>query len=383
MIDLFTNVIKRFQGLFFSGQLAKHITEIPLGLNRPYLVKGLLLPKQISILAAPPNTGKSCIVAALLAKLAQGQPFAGQKVKRAAVLYVGAEDPDGIAIRADGHFATNEDKASSEFLVLDRAIDMSNRNIAQKFIKDVKAYKRKVTANRLIIVFDTLTLSIGNSDENSAGDMTVVMANARELAQATGAHVMFVHHTSAADPKKARGSTALVGNPDTILVLKPVDKTRVLMEVVKQRSMPKGDDTGWEIVIVEYGVDDDGDLVTNPRADWIEDTSGWSVPVASNKGKTTYNAKANEVFRAICELEAQARKQGSSFVFATKDIADLVAAPFDRAGMKPESLQKAVRETLNALVTEGRVKRIGAQGYQCVRKDCGAKDGSTEYATLH
>ena len=242
MIDLFNNVIKRFQGLIFSGQVAKHITEIPLSLNRPYLVKGMLLPKQISLLAAPPNTGKSCIVAALLANLSQGKSFAGQKVRRAAVLYVGAEDPDGIAIRADGHFDTLEDKTSSEFFVLDRAIDMSRRDVAKTFVKDVKTYKKRIIAERLIIVFDTLTLSIGNSDENSAGDMTIVMANARELALETGAHVMFVHHTSAADPKKARGSTALVGNPDTVLVLKPVTKTRVLMEAVKQRSMPKGDD---------------------------------------------------------------------------------------------------------------------------------------------
>lgn len=372
-------------GLSFVGIKPRHISEVPVRLNRPYLVKGLLLPKQVSVLAAPPNTGKSSIVAALLAKLAQGHSFAGRRVRKSAVLFVGAEDSEGIATRADGHFATNEDKAATEFLVLDRAIDMSNRAVATRFIADVKRYKKGITANRLIVVFDTLTLSIGNADENSAGDMTVVMANARMLAQETGAHVMFVHHTSAADPMKARGSTALVGNPDTVLVLKPVSKVRVLMESLKQRSMPKGDDLGWEIRAVDYGVDDDGDLVTNPMADWVEDTSGWAVSMRNEKGKKPSNAdaKANEVMRTLRELETSAEADGSPLVFATKDIADLVGAPFDREGMKTESLQKAVREALNALVAEGRVKRLGAQGYRTAREGSKSEDGRDDYATLH
>jgi len=383
MLNLFSHAIRKILGLKFSGFIAKHISEISLNVNRPYLVKGLLLPKQVSVLAAPPNTGKSCIVAALLAKLSQGHEFAGRKVRRSAVLYVGAEDPEGIAIRAEGHFATDEDKAASEFLVLDRAVDMYRSAIAKKFIADVKAYKKKVTANRLIIVFDTLTLSIGNADENSAGDMTGVMANARELAQETGAHVMFVHHTSAADPKKARGSTALVGNPDTVLVLKPVSKTRVLMEIAKQRSMTKGDDIGWEIVSVDYGVDDDGDMVTNPRADFVKDTTGWTDPTPTRKGKSSSHAKANEVVLTLGQLEARAKKDGDPLVFGTKEIADHVGAPFDRNGMKPESLQKAVREVLNALVTEGRVRRLGSQGYRIVSEGQQPEDSSEEYAVLH
>lgn len=383
MSNLFSRVKELIFGLTFAGNKAKHISEISLNVNRPYLVKGLLLPKQISVLAAPPNTGKSCIVAALLAKLAQGHEFAGRRVRTSAVLYVGAEDPDGIAIRAEGHFATQEDKLTSEFLVLDRAIDMSNSTIAKRFITDVQAYKKKITANRLIIVFDTLTLSIGNSDENSAGDMTVVMANARELAQRTGAHVMFVHHTSAADPKKARGSTALVGNPDTVLVLKPVSKERVLMESAKQRSMTKSDDIGWEIVSVDYGVDDDGDMVTNPRADLVKDTTGWTDPTPTRNGRPSSHAKANEVMLTLGQLEARAKNDGDPLVFGTKEIADHVGAPFDRNGMKPESLQKAVREVLNALVAEGRVKRVGSQGYRIVREGQQLEDSSEEYAALH
>lgn len=384
MFNLFTNAVRHILGLSFGGHRARHIADVPLSINRPYLVKGLLLPRQISVLAAPPNTGKSCIVGALLAKLSQGHSFAGRRVRKSAVLYVGAEDPDGISTRTHGHFATDEDKASTEFLLLDRAIDMSRRDVAKRFIKDVKRYKAKITATRLVIVFDTLTLSIGNADENSAGDMTVVMAHARELAHETGAHVMFVHHTSAADPKKARGSTALVGNPDTILVLKPVEKNRVLMESIKQRSMPKCDDIGFEIVAIDYGRDDDGDIVTNPLAEWVEDTSNWTVAPKNSRGEKTAHFRADEVLRTLRALEVRAASDGSPRVFTTNEIADHVGAPFDREGMKPESLQRAVREALNVLSAEGRVERLGGQGYRSARAEITPEDiARTEYAPLH
>lgn len=383
MLNLFTKAFRNLRGITFLGRKARHISEIPMNVNRPYLVKGLILPKQVSVLAAAPNTGKSCIVGALLAHLVQGKPFAGHRVRRAAALYIGAEDPDGIAVRCNSDFATEEDKTNCEFMVYDRAIDMSKYDVPKRFIKEVKAFKKRITADRLIIVFDTLTLSIGTADENNAGDMTIVMANARELAQETGAHVMFVHHTSAADPRKARGSTALVGNPDTVFVLKPVSKNRVLTESVKQRSMPKGDDIGFEIEAIYYGRDDDGDIVTNPRAKWVEDTTDWAEPTGNAKGKKASNSKPNEVLRTLRELEAEAQADGSSMGFGTKEIADHVGDPFNREGVKPESLHKAVREALNTLVAEGHVARLGSQGYRTSPANSKSKDDQGEYATLH
>lgn len=155
------------------------------------------------------------------------------------------------------------------------------------------------------------------------------------------------------------------------------------MESVKQRSMPKGDDIGWEIVSIDCGVDDDGDLVTNPRADWVEDIAGWLASDTNDKKKGTSCAKANEVLRTLFELETRAKAAGSSLVFATKEIADLVGAPFERASMKPESLQKSVREALSALVAEGRVRRLGAQGYQTASNQSKSNSGSSEYNKLH
>ena len=167
--------------------------------------------------------------------------------------------------------------------------------------------------------------------------MTAVMANAPELVQDTGAHVMFVHHTSAADPTKARGSTALVGNADTVLVLKPISKTGVFMETLKQRSMSRVDDIGFEIVSVDYGVDGDGDgdMVTNSRADLVKDTTGWTDPTAARKGNSSSQVRANDVLRTLGQLEAEAEAEGAPVVFRTKEVADHFGASFERDNMKP------------------------------------------------
>lgn len=49
MFNLFTNAVRHILDLSFGGHKARHISDVPLSINRPYLVKGLLLPKQIRL----------------------------------------------------------------------------------------------------------------------------------------------------------------------------------------------------------------------------------------------------------------------------------------------------------------------------------------------
>lgn len=387
--DKLAEIARWFKRTVFTlgGVKARHISEIEISKNRPYLVKGLLLPKQVSLLAAPPNTGKSSIVAALLAHVSQGIPFAGLRVKKAAVIYVGAEDPEGIAIRAHGHFITDEAKATANFHVLDQAIDVSNVAAVKQFTKDMNILLKRTRETRSIIVFDTLTLSIGNSDENVARDMTSVMENAQRLARQTGAHVMFVHHTSAADAKKARGSTALVGNADTVLLLDPVKGEgvqRVFLETFKQRSLPKLPSSGFEIEPQENGYDDDNDLVTNPFADYVEDTSHWNVGQTSQRSsKNLGEERSREVLRVLRELEDLGQTGGAGQPCGSAAIAKYVHGPFNRSQMKSESLQKAVREGLKVLVKSRKVEKVGTDGYRTLQHDQPSLENVLEYEPLH
>ena len=144
-----------------NGVRSKHLADMLVSPNKPYIVKGMLLERQVSILAGPPNTGKSSVVGTILAHASQGKDLGTMRVKRSMVFYVGAEDPDGISSRTHGHFMDSEKKRGVEFYVHDEPIDMSNALARDDLISEMRRTKALADTDHLLIVFDTLTLSIG------------------------------------------------------------------------------------------------------------------------------------------------------------------------------------------------------------------------------
>lgn len=166
--------------------------------SRPYIVKKLLLEAQVSILAGPPNTGKSSIAAMLAAKVALGENINQFRTKQAAVIYNAVEDHLGIIERAHGHLDNRPDHFPG-LLVTHRPMDLRSQQEMDKAIADVLNIKKRTGADRVMVVIDTLNLSVGDGDENSSRDMSQVVGNLQRLARQTRAHVMIIHHTSAAD----------------------------------------------------------------------------------------------------------------------------------------------------------------------------------------
>ena len=344
-----------------NGVRSKHIADMPVTPDKPYIVKGMLLERQVSILAGPPNTGKSSVVGAILSQVSQGKKLGSMRVRKSVIFYVGAEDPDGIASRTHGHFSNQEAKSDVEFFVYDEPINMSCERARDNLIKAMLQFKSGASAEHLLIVFDTLTLSIGDSDENLASDMRRVIHNAQILARRTSAHVMFIHHTPTSDEGRLRGSSALNGNSDTVMILNAAEKDDVrgvLLKATKQRSIAKGKSVGFEMKQFDLGVDSDGDVSTAPLALLTGDVKNWK-PKAQKKAhqKSDAPARKAEVLRVLAELSR------TSAEASVKQIAAVVEAPFDRSRMKQESLKKAVRIALGELVAEGDVTRIGGHEY--------------------
>lgn len=363
-----------------NGVYSKHLSEMSVSPDRPYIVKGMLLERQVSILAGPPNTGKSSVVGAILSQVSQGKGMGAMRVKKAVVFYVGAEDPDGIAFRAHGHFPCLAAKKSVEFYVHDEPIDISRIAARDDLIEEMNLTMASSVADHLLIVFDTLTLSIGDSDENLTSDMRRVIYNAQILARRTKAHVMFIHHTPTADETRLRGSSALNGNSDTVMILNAAEKNDargVLLKPTKQRSIAKGEPVGFEMSEFDLGLDSDGDISTAPLALLAGDTSGWKPKKATGVGdKSNAELRRREVLRCLKELSDQgACAQG----ITAKQLASVVGPPFDRDAMLPASLSKAVREALNALVQAGDVEKKGSHLYRLPYID----EPLLEYGRLH
>lgn len=340
-------------------------TTFQVGLNREYLVKGLLLSSQVSILVGPPNTGKSSVVACLAASIAMGRAVGEARVKRGAVLYVAAEDPNGIAERAYGFFQT-EPTDLAHFYIHGWPVNLSEEAEMAAFCIDARRFHRELGAERLLIVFDTLNLCIGDGDENSARDMSRVIGHAQRLARATRAHVMIVHHTSAGDAGRPRGSTAMHGNVDTLLVLRRAEgeqgESLVLLTQEKQRSVQKGKPLVFSIAGLEVGEDDDGETITVPIARPSVSSSTLLPKVKDGRGGSgDGEARKSEMWRVLAELRLKAPGQ----FYSTKNLGGMAGEAFEALRENPDSLRKAVGRALDALIKEGKVE-AGEGGFRAV-----------------
>src|SRR5699024_8015183 len=68
-----------------------------------------------------------------------------------------------------------------------------------------------------LVVFDTLSVLANLTNENDNAEVAQIMANVHTIAQATGATVMVIHHTTKSTGS-VRGASAFVGNSDTVVV---------------------------------------------------------------------------------------------------------------------------------------------------------------------
>lgn len=334
--------------------------------SRPYIVKGLLLASQVSLLVGPPNIGKSSVIAAICAHVSMGRTIGRQRVSRAAVLYVAAEDADGIAERAAGFWGHDEGE-SAKLYILAHAVNLTDDAQMNVFLAEAKRFLTATGADQLMVVFDTLNLCLGDGDENSARDMSRAIGNAQRLARETRAHVLIVHHTSAADAAKPRGSTAMQGNADTVLVLRQTDDASAKIVVLtqeKQRSQQKGKPLAFELRPFDVGVDTDGETITVPMAAPLNAAPAelQRLLLAQKDGPSP---REIEVLRILTDLA----KPGLDINATSKEIVSRVGKPFDDARANPNSLSRAVRRTLDSLLSRGMITNNEEGGFALVPAD--------------
>jgi hypothetical protein len=228
-----------------------------------------------------------------------------------------------------------------------------------------------------MVVYDALNLCIGDGDENSARDMGRAIGNAQELARDTKAHVLIVHHTTATDPTKPRGSSAMVGNVDTVTVLRAVEsddgRSITLLTQEKQRSQKKGSPICFEIGEYEIGYDDDGDRQTVAMAGLAQDPPSSPVKTPPPSKPTQAQLRARDVMTILAALA----KQRPEAFHSAKDIGEATGPAFAAAKQKPDSLRRAVKKVLDDLIAEGRIEGDDS-GYRLVHRTDSARHADPE-----
>lgn len=230
--------------------------DIPLDLDRPYLIKGWLDRNAVSIVYGDANVGKSFWAIDLAKHVHEGLPWAGCRVCQSEVLYVDAE---GGAM-----FAHRLHAAKARFDVLRGPFSMVGQRSEAVGLSEAFAYIEAQRARRFgLVVFDTFARVMAGSDENAAADIAALMRSADLIRNATGAHVMFLHHTGHAAKNRARGHSSLRAAVDTEIALEDDEAGIKVARAAKQRDLPGGAEQPFRLELYEFGHDSEGEMVTS------------------------------------------------------------------------------------------------------------------------
>ncbi|GAB5350747.1 helicase RepA family protein [Qipengyuania sp. 483] len=236
-----------------------------------YLIKGWLTANGLSMLYGPSNAGKTFVALDMGMHIAAGQEWRGCKVNGGPVLYIAAEGGSGVLNRLAAFKRENPHMADAPFILLPIGVDLHGNIDAKALAAILKEY------SPALVVVDTLARSMGEGDENTAKDTAQLVKNCDLIREATGAHVMLIHHTGKDEEKGARGSSAQRAAMDTEIMV-----SNQAIKCKKQRDLIMPSDLHYVLRSVTLGTDEDGDPVTSA----VVDPADKPVPIRKRlKGK--------------------------------------------------------------------------------------------------
>lgn len=203
----------------FSAVTWAHIGDP--GPQHEYIVEDLITRNELSMLAGPSQSGKSFAAIDLAMSVARGVDWMGRRVERGGVIYQAGESALGVRRRrlpayAKHHGLTPDDDVP--FVLLPAAVDLyGNADHVTALIAEIRHWSTRLSAPLSLVVLDTFSAATPGADENSAKDMTMVLARCERIRKETGAAVLIVHHMNAAG-EKPRGHTSIFANLDSVLI---------------------------------------------------------------------------------------------------------------------------------------------------------------------
>ncbi len=272
---------------------------------RDYVWKGVLAAGEFSVVYGKPGCGKSFFAVDLGYAIAQGREAFERRVRKGAVLYCGLEGGTGIGKRVRALYETHGDAPGFSYIAQGLPL-FGDPEAADDLIEAAKS-----VSARLIIV-DTLARAMPGGNENDAADMGRMIAIFDRIREATGAHVLVVHHAGKDATLGSRGHSSLKGAADVeIEVARREDGTRVAT-VTKSKDDADGARFCFGLDVHSLGVDDDGDEVTTclvrPIAGELVDAL--AKPATRRRAKTQAEMDADLVWQAAEAIATNVRKRG-------------------------------------------------------------------------
>lgn len=187
--------------------------------NRPkpeWLIDGFLQEFGVVVLAGEPGLGKSFVALDMAARIGTGTSWHGRKTKRARVVYVAAEGSEFF----DDRMAAWEQHAG--LTIPDDAIEFIEEGFNLSDADAVAELGAIIAEDDFkLVILDTLSQLSAYENENDAAQLSAVIRAAKSIREKNpGATVLLVHHTNKSEKGKVRGSGAIKGNSDAVIVAK-------------------------------------------------------------------------------------------------------------------------------------------------------------------
>jgi KaiC/GvpD/RAD55 family RecA-like ATPase len=264
-------------------------------------VQGLLGERTVNVFGGVPNAGKTFFAIDLALHIALGRTWFGRKVKGGPVLYVAAEAPSSVVMRAKAAVdAMHSDERVPwiPLYVVSAAPALGSYNEyaaeCERLIATLKAVEADEGKPVVLIIIDTLASVLGTGEENGDG-MRLVGDSAKFLALNSDATVVFLHHPSKGDATSLRGHSSMHGTVDTIISITSDEATGIrTATVVKARDFPAGVQVCFELSVVRLP---DADCFGDPMTTCVVKAVGLSQLPKRRPGGKVQEQILNELER--------------------------------------------------------------------------------------
>ena len=319
---------------------------------RHWVAENLIEDGTLVVMYGLPGSAKSFLALDLACSVATGGTWLGCQTKKGQAIYVALEGKSGLLLR---HAAWEQVHCQNAQVYEPKADIFSFLSGADTddLIKEINEKKSSDDPVKLV-VFDTLSRSIPEEDENAQAVMSRVVAGCGRISSQTGAAVVLIHHPNKANSRELRGSSVLQGSADTCLLLKKSGST-VTVKVIKQRDGVEGIDYRFRLVPVEVQIERE-----NPAQSCTIEFAGIGNGTHSKSEMPTggFAGKASELLELLNSMRPQGTPSPSMkhLLIPYEQARDAALEKLYVDGSK-EARRKQFQRDLSRLETEQKIGR--------------------------
>lgn len=251
-----------------------------------YVIKNIIPANAFGLIYGDSQAGKSFVAIDIALHVAMGRAWNGHRVRNGGVIYQCGEGEYGILNRFKAARNALGAPKRLPIEIIPQPVDLwSPTGDTEALVNEFQAIAKTLAEPLSLIVIDTHATASAGADENSAKDMTLLIAHYKQIALATGATVLVVHHRNA-EGSKMRGHTSLPAAADFTIEItvdgKVGDKNRRRSwTTIKQKDGENGISGDFLLRRVVLSIDRDGDEVSSCFIEPIEKENRTSSRAAS------------------------------------------------------------------------------------------------------